>query len=108
MKIGDLGALGDRGVKSDVVRFAYVAKNERGQEEFVLVFKDSIPDSSKEPSLYQSSKIEKHGQEIHLTYPNIPKPTLVILTNLEMDNEFRNRHPDIIKKYEIFKIDDKI
>jgi len=106
MKVGSLGSLGDRNIQSEIFRFAYVQKNERRQEEFVLVFKDSIPDSSKEPGLYNDAKIEKRGQEIHLTYPSLSKPTLVILTNLEMDNKFRKNHPEIIQKYETFKIDE--
>ncbi|MEM5778559.1 MAG: hypothetical protein QXD43_05725 [Candidatus Aenigmatarchaeota archaeon] len=106
MKIGKLGALGDRKIKSDVVRFSYVPKNERGEEEFVLVFKDSIPSKKEEPNLYEGSKIERRREEIRLTYPNMSKPTLVILTTLKEDNEFRERQPEIVRKYELFKLDD--
>jgi hypothetical protein len=104
MKVGPLGKLGDRKVQSDIARLSYVARNERDLEEYVLVFKNSIPSPSDEPTLYGNAKQERDSKEIHLTYPDLR--IQVFLTNKKLDDEFRKKHPDIIEKYETFRIDE--
>ncbi len=97
MKVGPLGALGDRGIKSEIVRFAYLAQNKRGFEEYVLVFEGSIPIFMKGHPLYDGSEVEKKPTgEIKLRYPE--KKSEIILTILKEDNEFRKKRPDIGKR----------
>ncbi len=94
MKVGSLGTLGDRGIKSEIVRLAYLAQNKRGFEEYVLVFKGSIPAFMEGHPIYDGSEVEKRpAGEIKLSYPE--SKSEVILTTLKEDDEFRKKRPDI-------------
>lgn len=104
MKVGRLGKFRRR-IQSDVVRLAYVPRNEEGLEEYVLVFKDFIPGPSQEPQLYQKSKVEKRDkQEVQLKYPRLK--TEVILITQEEDDKFRKLHPENVDKLETFRMDE--
>ncbi len=104
MEVRRLGNL-KRKIKNDVVRIAYVEKNERGLEEYVLVFENSVPKPLEEPHLYRDAEIEIHekGESI-LTYPELN--TQVVLITLKRDEEFREEHPEIIEKIEVFRMDE--
>ena len=103
MEVRRLGNL-KRKIESDIVRIAYVEKNEKGLEEYVLVFENSVPTSSEEPHLYRDAEIKTHekGESI-LTYPKLN--TQVVLITLKRDEEFRKEHPEIINKIEVFRMD---
>ncbi|NIO44907.1 MAG: hypothetical protein GTN36_05140 [Candidatus Aenigmarchaeota archaeon] len=97
MKVGSLGALGDRGIKSEIVRLAYLAKDKRGFEEYVLVFENSIPTFAEGHPIYEGSEVEKRPNgEIKLRYPKLKSK--IILTSLKEDNEFRKKRPDVVKR----------
>jgi len=104
MRVGFLGNLKNRRIQGEVARFAYVKKNERGREEYVLVFNGHVPGPSEESRLYKDAEIKDRRDEVLLTYPGLN--TEVILTTLEADDKFREEHPEEILAYETFRFDE--
>jgi hypothetical protein len=105
MKVGQLGNLKTK-LKSDIVRLSYMPRNERGFEEYVIVFEKSVPKMEDEPRFFKkASEIEARDGEIALFYPELN--TEVVLLTKKKDDEFRSQFPEIVGKMEVFRIDQK-
>jgi hypothetical protein len=104
MKAGRLGNLKES-ISSDIVRLGYVPRNEKGFEEYILVFEKDIPTPLAEPEIYSNAAtVEGENPEVLLSYPSIR--TDVILISKEKDDAFRRDNPGKIKELESFRMDE--
>jgi hypothetical protein len=104
MNVDRLGNVRTR-LKNEIVRLAYMPRNENGQEEYVLVFENRIPDSAEEPQLFREAVAETGEQEAVLNYPKLN--TQIILLTRKNDDDFRKDNPEKVSAMETFRIDEE-
>jgi len=103
-QFGELSKLHGRKLRREIIRYSFVPSNELGLREHVLVYDGKIPSSQEEPDLYKGASISNmEDNSVELQYAGLEE--IVELIGLKEDDEFREKHPDLIAKNELFRVD---
>lgn len=103
-QFGGKSRLFNRRVFCDYDRIVYAPLSDDGLEEYILSISSALPDSDQEPDLFRDAEVVKPTQGIvELKYPELG--VKVVLTTIEADDGYREKHPDLIQRLELFRVD---
>lgn len=103
-RFGGRSRLFNRRVFCDYDRIVYAPLSDDGLEEYILSISDALPNPDQEPDLFRDAEVVKPSQGIvELKYLDLG--VKVVLTTVEADDCYREKHPDIIQRLELFRVD---